>query len=377
MGVAVALAIPLTLNSLREGVIRASGIFDLLITAKGSPTQAVLNTLFLQEAPLGNIPYSLYQKLSQDYRTRRAIPLGFGDNYNGFPLVGTTAGFFELREKRSHPPFYRTRQGRLFKGDFEAVLGAQAARVTGLKLGDQFSSAHGMVPALEEQAHSDKYTVVGILAPTGAPGDRGIYASLESIWEVHHEAVTEAHQDEHQREVTAILYTPKQLGYVYQLASTLKDGKEAQGVFPGQVIGRMLDLMGQGRAGYAVIGSLVLLMALATVAVNTYAAAVAGQRNLAVLRAIGAKNATVLGVVLLEACVIAGAGVLLGLLLAYAGTLLAGQLVSQRVGLVLPLPMLEASDLLRALLILPVAVLFSLTPALLATKRSPLANLSK
>jgi putative ABC transport system permease protein len=233
------------------------------------------------------------------------------------------------------------------------------------------------VPALEEQAHSDKYTVVGILAPTGAPGDRGIYASLESIWEVHHKAGTEAHQDEHQREVTAILYTPKQLGYVYQLASTLKDGKEAQGVFPGQVIGRMLDLMGQGRAGYAVIGSLVLLMALATVAVNTYAAAVAGQRNLAVLRAIGAKNATVLGVVLLETCVIAAAGVLLGLLLAYAGTLLAGQLVSQRVGLVLPLPMLEASDLLRALLILPVAVLFSLTPALLATKRSPLANLSK
>ena len=374
LGVAVALAIPLTLNGLREGVVRASSIFDLLITAKGSPTQAVLNTIFLQEAPLGNIPYKLYQTLQDDYRTRKAIPLGFGDNYNGFPLVGTTPGFFELREKQNDPPFYRLREGRLFKADFEAVLGAQAARVSGLKPGDPLISAHGTVPALEAQTHARQYQVVGILAPTGAPGDRGIYVGLESIWTAHHE---EGAGKEFEREVTAILYTPKRLGYVYQLASTLNQGKEAQGVFPGQVIGRMLDLLGQGRAGYAVIGILVLLMALATVAVNTYAAAVAGQRNLAVLRTIGARTSTVLGVVLLEAVTIALVGVLLGLLLAYGATFAAGQLVTQRVGLALPLPNLEAPDFLRALLILPVAVLFSLAPALMATKRSPLATLSR
>ena len=68
---AVALAVPLTLAGLREGAIRASGIFNLLVTAKGSPTQAMLNTIFLQEAPVGNIPFALYSKLKSDARTDR------------------------------------------------------------------------------------------------------------------------------------------------------------------------------------------------------------------------------------------------------------------------------------------------------------------
>ena len=385
LGVGVALAVPLTLASLREGTIRASSIFNLLVTAKGSPTQAMLNTIFLQEAPVGNIPYALYGKLKSDPRTRSAIPVGFGDNYDGFPLVGTTPEFFNLREKLTDPPFYALNQGRFFQKPTEAVIGAQAARVAGLKLGDTFESAHGFIPTLEKEAHDParpeaetRFTVVGILEATGGPGDRGLYVDIQALWDDHGQV--SAGPDGDTRQVTAVLYTPTRLGYVYQIASQLEQGRYlsgavAQGVFPGQTVGRLLDLLGQGRAGYAIVGTLVLVLALATVAVNTYASAFAGQRNLAILRAIGARATTVIAVVLLEALTVTAAGVLIGVGLAYSGTLIAGQVLQAQVGLTLPIVALEPNDYLRALSLLPVAVFFALFPAVAASRRSPLERL--
>jgi putative ABC transport system permease protein len=153
-------------------------------------------------------------------------------------------------------------------------------------------------------------------------------------------------------------------------------GADAQAVFPDQTVGRLLDLLGQGRVGYAVIGSLVLVLALATVAVNTYASALAGQRNLAILRAIGARAVTVIAVVLLESLVVTALGVLLGVGLAYLGTFVAGLILQQNVGLSLPILALEPGDALRVLTLLPVAVVFALFPALAASRRSPLKRLS-
>jgi putative ABC transport system permease protein len=375
LAVGVALAVPLTLSGLREGAIRASSIFNLLVTAKGSPTQAMLNTIFLQEAPVGNIPFALHAKLKADARTQSAIPMGFGDNYNNFPIVGTNIDFFELREKLTDPNFYRLERGTLFAKPFEAVLGAQVARVAGLKFGDRFKAAHGMQALIEADEHAQEFTVVGILEPTGGPGDRGIYVDLQTIWNQHAQTSSES------REVTAVLFTPKRLGYVYQVASQLESGKylpgvSSQAVFPGQTVGRLLDLLGQGRVGYAVVGSLVLVLALATVAVNTYASALAGQRNLAILRAIGARAVTVIAVVLLESLVVTALGVLLGIGLAYLGTFVANLVLQQNVGLSLPILTLELGDALRVLMLLPVAVFFALFPALAASRRSPLERLS-
>jgi putative ABC transport system permease protein len=124
-----------------------------------------------------------------------------------------------------------------------------------------------------------------------------------------------------------------------------------------------------------VIGTLVLILSLATVAVNTYASALAGQRNLAILRAIGARATTVIAVVLLEALVVTSLGVLIGVALAYGGTWVAGLVLREQVGLTLPLVALEVGDLLRALSLLPVAVFFALFPALAAARRSPLEQL--
>jgi putative ABC transport system permease protein len=77
-------------------------------------------------------------------------------------------------------------QGDVFKGDFQAVLGSEAARKTGLKLGDTFVAKHGVQDSVAGEEHDhDPFTVVGVLAPTGTPIDRVVFISLGSVDEIH------------------------------------------------------------------------------------------------------------------------------------------------------------------------------------------------
>jgi len=123
----------------------------------------------------------VYERLARDPRGRRVVPLAFGDNYRGLPLLGTNAEIFSLRLKPTAPPYFRLRAGRAFAGAYEAVLGARAARETGLKPGDRFLSANGFFASQAEaataEAHhqEEQYRVVGVLEATGGPWDRAIF----------------------------------------------------------------------------------------------------------------------------------------------------------------------------------------------------------
>ena len=150
---AIALVVPTILRQVDRGATEAVQVFDLLVTAKGSPSQAVLSSLFYLDVPIGNMPYERYRALAEDPRTARAVPLGFGDHHRGFPLVGTNAEFFELRLRRDGPPYFRVARGATFDGPFEAVIGAQVALTTGLSLGDTFKTTHGL--AMGAGGHHD------------------------------------------------------------------------------------------------------------------------------------------------------------------------------------------------------------------------------
>ncbi|HYO87954.1 MAG TPA: ABC transporter permease, partial [Candidatus Limnocylindrales bacterium] len=117
----VALAIGLTItvlalgDGLRRGIIQASDPFGALVVGpKGDSQQLVLNTLLLQGLPLGTISHEIYERLEEDPRVRLAVPLATGDNLGGFPIIGTSLAFFELRTEQNAAPAYQLVEGRLF-----------------------------------------------------------------------------------------------------------------------------------------------------------------------------------------------------------------------------------------------------------------------
>ena len=48
-------------------------------------------------------------------------------------------------------------------------MGAEAARLSWLKLGDTFSSVHGLVANANSKSYGEKYKVAGILKPVHGP----------------------------------------------------------------------------------------------------------------------------------------------------------------------------------------------------------------
>jgi putative ABC transport system permease protein len=63
-------------------------------------------------------------------------------------------------------------------------LGANTAQLLQLKVGDTFSSAHGL--SKEGHAHDENpFVVTGILKRTTGPLDNLILTNVSSIWKVH------------------------------------------------------------------------------------------------------------------------------------------------------------------------------------------------
>lgn len=373
LATATALVVPLVTRQVERGAQDAAQVFDLLVTAPGSGTQAVMSSLFYTGAPIGNIPERVYEELRDAPGTRRAVPIALGDNYLGFPIVGTTAAFFDQRVRPSDPPYFRIDRGGSFVREHDAVLGARVAREAGLRVGSTFVGAHGLeehhVEGEEEdhdEAHSEPYRVTGILAPTGGPVDRAVLTPIETVWEVHGEDQVA------EREVTAVLYSAEQLSGIYVTAQRINAGQGAMAVFPGQVFAQARDVLLQGQAAYAALALLVLGIAALTVWLSVYTSGLERQRTVALLRVLGAGRGVVFALVLLETLLTVTLGVLLGLGLALLVSTVGGDVLGARLGFTLAAPQLTWALVSRTLLLIPLGLLAALPPAVVAARVSPL-----
>lgn len=369
LGAGLVVAIIALAGGMQRGLAGAGGPFELVVGPKGSATQLIVSSVLLQDVPLGNIPLQKYDQIAHDPRVRDAVPLALGDNVAGLRLVGTTPALFQVRERSGNRPFYRMAQGRPFAADFEAVLGSAAASHLGLTIGDTFVSSHGVLQTFEATEHTAvPYTVVGILAPSDSPADLGVYASMQSIWAAHglhddHGSVTGAVDPD--LSVTAVLVRATDISAAYQLYQELNAGTEIQAALPGAVLTQLLDLLGQGQRVLTLVASVSLAMAGLSVGLTLSSAVLARQREIAVLRALGASRRTVLGVALLESLLLGSVGLLAGGVLGYAAAAaIAAGLRWQSAVAVTLAP--EPALLGVALLLLTIGLLAGLAPALRA-----------
>lgn len=384
---ALAIALSITVLALgdgaRRGIIQASDPFGVLVVGpKGDGQQLVLNSILLQGAPLGVIPFDIYEQLAGDPRVRLAVPLTFGDNVGNAPIIGTNLDFFELRTAVNAPPAFRLTRGDFFADDFQAVLGSRAAAALSLEIGDTFRSSHGFGTGLAQDEHEEVYTVIGILEPSGTPYDNAVYTSFHSIWEAHgdHEesqgglfAAEETGEDE---SLTSILVQPVGFTEQNQLWQEFYAGIEAQAAFPGQELGALFDLLRQGEQILGVVGYLVLAIAALTVFLSIYGATINREREIAIMRSLGSSRVDVFLVIIFETLVLTLLGSLLGRLIGYGGAALIGSIYTQQSAIPLPIRFLTDLELTLWLLPLLLALLAGFIPAALAYRVDVVEKLS-
>jgi putative ABC transport system permease protein len=373
--------------------LREQSTFDLVVGAKGSPLQLVLSTLYHLDVPNGNIAWSDYETLKQDPRIRSAVPIGVGDNYRGFRIIGTLPDFFDLQrrvsrkqggeKKKGYAALFTMKEGRLFQQDFEVVLGARAASEAGLSLGDTFYGSHGLVAIPGSGDHrAFPYTVVGILNPSGTAQDQAILTPLASVWKVHDKEAA-AHretvpEDMSQREVTAVLVQLKAVGMRIWIKNEIQKSTDAMAAIPIDQMHRMYQrVIRPVQQSLLIVAGLVVVTATLTILTTLYQSAERRRRDMAVMRALGARPIEILLLILLEALVLTLLGIGLGWVLGHGGIALMSETFQSAFG-VKPLAWATDGAEGRALgIILLAGLCAGIVPALFSYARSPVRDLNR
>jgi len=366
LGVSLVIASVLLARGIKEGFIAGATDYNLVVGAKGSATQLVLGVVFRMDLATPNIPYTVYEGLRQDRRVETAVPIGVGDAYRGFRYVATNSAYFSAYPWRRKA--FTLAAGRLFADDpageptYEALLGAETARSTGLQIDDRFYEG-------EEMAEYP-LTVVGILRPTHSADDRAIFFSLPSYW-----GMNEVARGMAVKPLTAVLIRPKQMSDLPSLHREINVAPDTQAVLPSGVLLTIFNMMGVAEDVLKMILAIVGIIVLLYVFVSMYSATMERRREIATMRALGARRASVFGIVLAESAALATLGGVGGIFGGHAVAYLAGALLGSS-GLVtnpLRVDVFEPAVLASVIVL---GTLAGLLPAALAYRTEVAENLA-
>jgi putative ABC transport system permease protein len=306
---------------------------DAVVGAKGSPMQLILAGVFHLDVPPGNIPLAEANQLAQHPQVAQLIPLSLGDNLGGFRIVGTT---------HDYPAHYGAQlaQGALWQAPLEAVLGAQVAARTGLKVGQSFEGAHGLGAGGSSHGETP-YTVTGVLQPCGCVLDRLVLTATESVWRVHDDMHAGANMGEAERaELAEALAAEREITlalirYRTPLAAVsfprfINQTTSLQAAAPAVEITRLLSMVGVGTQVLRVLAAVLVVVAGLSVFIALWSAVRERRADLAMLRMLGAPPARVAALLLCEALWLALLACALGLLAAHALTAVMGEMLMAR-----------------------------------------------
>ena len=430
LGVALAIAI---LVLYREGdklFAQSDYGFDVLVGPKASPLQLTLNTIYHVDRSPGNIPYSIYEDLNQGGKyasmVRTAIPFAVGDSYRGLRIIGTSTKMFGYTEEGrrigadafEYRPGkrYEMGQGKLFEPNrFHAVIGAEAARITGLKIGDRFQATHG-VPRPEEtpDVHEEQWTVVGILDETHTANDRVLFIPLTTFYCIfEHEEGLEAQamikkgediakvtaaaqKHDHdarayttnpdgtihltlpkdQLQLSAVLVKARNSFSVQQLLYLFNNRSEACAVNPANTMREFFRTFLKGsRLLLLTISALVTVVAAIGILVSIYNSVSARLKEIAIIRALGATRLRVLSLICMEAGIVGLIGGVSGLIVGH-GMVAVGNIVFRQVmGESINFIYVGLEELIYIGVVVVIAVLAGLVPALKAYSTPVATNL--
>lgn len=413
LGVALGVALVSSVLTVRREtmstLMNEAGLYDLVVGAKGSPLQLILSSIYHLDLPTGNIPHDRYEALKADRRVRLAVPIGLGDNYRGFRIVGTEPHFFDLQRRdgktAGDTAVFSVAEGRLFDKSFEAVLGADVVRQSGLGLGDTFAGTHGLVALAGSEEHSEfPFTVTGILARSGTSADRAVFVPLDSVWAVHdaedkrHAELFGGDEDEEdeeeyegegsfifnfagarkqQREVTAVLLQLETPAMRLWMNDEIARETESMAARPlDEMLGLYLKVLSPMERTLLVVAYLVVVVAGLSILTTLYQAAERRRRDVAILRALGAKPREVFAIVTLEALLVTALGIGTGWLLGHGGVAIAAQIMQDRMGLVIGAWSVDREELIAIAVVGVVGLIAGFVPAAIAYRRSPVQDLS-
>ena len=351
-GVGMVSLMLLTEKQVNDAFERNIKDIDLVLGAKGSPLQLILANVYHIDAPTGNILLSEAQKVVRHPYIESGIPLAYGDNHEGYRIVGT---------EHSYAEHYgvEVALGKLWEAPFEATVGSKVAQALELTLGDTFYSAHGLTD--QTDIHKDKvFTVVGILEPSQSVVDQLILTPMQSIWDVHLKEGEVG--DPSAREITAMLLKKRNPLAVLTIPNTLRESN-MQVALPAIEVNRMTQQFGLGTAALRAIAMLIMALSSASIFISVLDNIRSRRHELALMRTMGGTPRTLYLLLLQEGGLLSLVGTGLGLLLSRMGLWTLSNVVEQQFHYELAEMAVLPSEWMLAAAAIGVGLLASAVPA--------------
>ena len=402
LGVALVVATLVTGGVVKQAFESGAGLgYNMIVGAKGSPLQLVLNSVYLISKPIENISWDTYAAFLPAAEradgtdgiwaasTQTAVPICMGDYFRGHRVVGTNAAYFDRLSRGDGQPFAFS-SGENFRDDdrYAAVLGNQVAASLEIAVGDEIAPTHG---ADDGKVH-DPFRVVGILARTDTPVDRGVFVNMEGFYlqDGHAKPIATEAEDKgeseatktlpgdgllpfSQREVTAILLETAALpGLPAELTAmglrnAINEGLDAQAALPIAEIRVLLDLFVTPlELLLLLVTTLVVIVSSIGILVSMVGSALERSRDVAIMRALGARRRVVLATVLIEAILLAAVGGGFGWLLGHAVVGLIGPWIATNAGVAAGFLSFTPTEALLVPFLIVLAILAALLPAVAA-----------
>ena len=357
---------------------------DLVVGARTSPVQLMLYAAFRIGEATSNISWKSFQDIAQNPLIAWAVPISLGDSHHGFPVMGTTPGYFK------HFQYGASRRlsfvkGEPFQGVFDVVLGMEVASQLGYAIGDRIILNHGMGEA-GLLAHDDKPLIVsGILAPTGTPVDRTLHISLDGITAIHLNWVGGVPMhgftipNEHVRkfdltpkDITAVLVGIKARAAVFKVQRQINEYKAEPllAVMPGVALEQLWQVVGVAEKTLLAVTSMVVFVGLSGLAAVLLASLNERRREMAILRAIGVRRRDIFLLMVSESLLVTLGGITLGIIFLSVASLALTPWVQANYGIALQPVLVSAAEFKLLVGVLIVGLLAGFLPGYRAYKMS-------
>ncbi|MAY38191.1 MULTISPECIES: ABC transporter permease [Spongiibacter] len=359
-----------------------SGV-DLIVGARTGNVNLLLYSVFHLGNATNNVRWQSYQSIADNPAVDWTIPLSLGDSHKGYRVVGTTAAYFQ-HFRYAQGESLRFGSGEAFSKTLDVVLGSDVARDLNYHLGDQLVLAHGMGTTSFSKHDDNPFSVSGILKPTGTPVDRALYVSLGAIEAIHEGwqhgvklpdhlgNQANQHHSETPDNITAFMVGLESKMATFGLQRQINNyrGEPLQAILPGVTLSQLWDMMSVMETSLRLISALVLLAALLGLAAMLLTSIRERQREMAVLRAIGASPWFLLALIEMEALIISLGASLLAVALLWLSTSVAGELLAERFSLFLDGTLLSPTAISYLLAVLGCSLLIALIPGISAYRQA-------
>ncbi|MFW5653464.1 MAG: ABC transporter permease [Planctomycetota bacterium] len=175
--IAISLYLPVTshllMSTYSDDLTARADSTPLIMGARGNRFDLTLGVLYFRQSSIDPIPLRVFEDLREE-RPGVVIPMNTEYTARGYPIVGTSFDYFEVRQ-------LTPAEGTLPRRTGDVVLGARVADDLDLTAGDTLFSDQlelydiAVPPAL-------RMRITGVLEPSHAADDTAVFVDLNTIW---------------------------------------------------------------------------------------------------------------------------------------------------------------------------------------------------